>query len=263
MTGYFGTDQQIKLQRAADDAFAWMSETPGACNPGRFLGTDDPERLSWDKIYEVLERDQVFGFRLTQSGEVDNVVRKLSERGYRIDFWDVFVAGRIEAERATSSVLSDGLPNGFKELSSLKNAGHANTKRVQVFMASNGIVPFSGSMLVGEFGPATTVVVLDQSGELAATAHGYFPHNAHSPHHRVAWGGLVAVSPEHRGVGLGKYINAKMIANCFSLLRAKTVHEFVAKTNIPSRKMVESSGLQLDPTCQSGIAVAAGGRFTS
>ena len=63
--------------------------------------------------------------------------------GYRIDFWDVFVAGRIEAERATSSVLSDGLPNGFKELSSLKNAGHANTKRVQVFMASNGIVPFS------------------------------------------------------------------------------------------------------------------------
>jgi RimJ/RimL family protein N-acetyltransferase len=130
-------------------------------------------------------------------------------------------------------------------------------------MASNGIAPFSGSMLVGEFGPATTVIILDGRGEVAAAAHGYFPHNSHSLHNESAWGGLVAVSPDHRGSGLGKYVNAKMVANCISILGARSVHEFVAATNIPSRKMVEASGLRLDPTLTSGIAVAGGERFTS
>jgi len=262
MAGYVGTEQQMALQRSADDAIDWMNTTPGACNPGRSLGTDDPDRFGWDKIFEVLERDKIFAFRLMRSDQVDQIAKMLSKHGYRLDLWDVFIADRAESERRTSSILANGLPEGFAERPQLESAGHPDTKRVQSFMVANGVVPFSGSMLTGAFGPVTTVVILDEQGEVAAAAHGYLPHNKFSPHHESAWGGLVAVSPDHRGKGLGKYVNARMVSNCFSGLGAKTVHELVTESNVPSRRMVEASGLQLDLTLKCGGATTGTGRFT-
>ena len=62
---------------------------------------------------------------------------------------------------------------------------------------------------------------------------------------------------------LGKYVNAKMVSDCFSRLDAESIHELVAASNTPSRKMVEASGLRLDPTVKCGIAMSGGeGRFT-
>lgn len=48
-------------------------------------------------------------------------------------------------------------------------------------MAANGVMPLSGSMLVGEFGPAVTIAFADAAGEIVAAAHTYFAHNEHSP----------------------------------------------------------------------------------
>lgn len=262
MAGYFGTEQQITLQKSADDAIDWMGATPGACNPGRCLGTDDPDRLGWDKIFEILKRDKVFAFRLMHIDQVDQIAKTLSKHGYRLDLWDVFIADRATSERKTSPILEEGLPDGFFERPQLEGDQHPDTRKVQSFMVTNGVVPFSGSMLTGTFGPVTTIVILDEHGEIAAAAHGYLPHNKFSPHHGSAWGGLVAVSPDHRGKGLGKYVNARMVSHCFSMLDAKTVHELVTETNIPSRRMVEASGLQLDPTLRCGGATAGTERFT-
>ena len=262
MTGYVGTEQQIILQKSADDAFDWMSTTAGACNPGRSLGTDDPDRLGWDKILEILDRDKIFAFRLMRSDQVAQIAGTLSKYGYRLDLWDVFIVDRSKSERKTSTILANGLPDGFSERSPLEGDEHPDTMKVQSFMVANGVVPFSGSMLAGVFGPVTTIVILDGQGEIAATAHGYLPHNKFSQHHESAWGGLVAVSPAHRGKGLGKYVNAKMVSNCFSVLGAKTVHELVTESNIPSRRMVEASGLQLNPLLKCGGATAGTDRFT-
>jgi RimJ/RimL family protein N-acetyltransferase len=262
MAGYFGTKHQIELLKSAERAVEWMGKTPGACNPCRFLGTDDPDRLGWDTIFDTLERDQIFGFRLIRSENVDEVSIKLSERGYRFDAWDVFMANAGEAESKTFPVIASGLPDRFYDLSRLEGAEHADTRKVQSFLAANGIAPFSGSMLVGDLGPVTTVVVVDQHEEIAAVAHGYLPHNEFSPHSKSAWAGLIAVSPACRGQGLGKYVNAKIVANCFSALGADTVYELVSSDNVPSRKMVEASGLQLDPAFKSGAATAGNERFT-
>ena len=60
---------------------------------------------------------------------------------------------------------------------------------------------FSGSMLVGDVAPATTVAIGDRDGNVVAAAHGYLPHNTYSDYHLHAWGGLVAVADSHRGRG--------------------------------------------------------------
>ncbi|PHQ72192.1 MAG: GNAT family N-acetyltransferase [Sneathiella sp.] len=262
MAGYIGTDQQIALQEIAERAFDWMAATPGACNSGRSLGTDDPDRLGWDIILKFLERDKVFAFRLIRSAQVDGITKTLSEHGYRLDLWDVFLANRADSHEKVSAIVADGLPNGFCETPLLESGEHPETRKIQAFMVANGISPFSGAMLAGEFGQVTTVVVNDEKGEVAATAHGYLPHNNFSQYHKSAWGGLVAVSPNHRGKKLGKYVNAKMVSNCFSLLGAETVYELVTESNIPSRRMVEASGLKLSPSLKCGGATAGANRFT-
>jgi hypothetical protein len=114
MPGYFGTSQQQELQARVESAAQWITHTPGACNPGRFLATDDPGRLRRDKIFETLDRDDAFSFQLIRSDDLNAISSKLAERQYRIDFWDVFVATRSEAELAVSSILEEGLSNEFR-----------------------------------------------------------------------------------------------------------------------------------------------------
>ncbi len=263
VAGYFGSDQQQALQLKSEQTHAWAMSTPGAVNSGRLMGTDDPDLLGWDRIFSSLEQDGVFAFRLMPADRAGSIRERLAEKGYRIDTWDVFLADRIGAEAAVSHVLGGPLPNGFRMILDPPGADSSDMADLQAFVASNGVAPFSGSMLAGEFGPTVLIRIVDQAGNLAAAAHGYLPHNRHSRHHRSAWGGMVAVSPDHRGSGLGRYANALMVRECFASLGAETVHEFVSTTNVPSRRMVEASGLRHDPGLLGGIAVpAAGERFT-
>ena len=263
MAGFFGTEQQMALQAAAEKARDWTLNTPGACDPGRFLGTDNPDLLGWDTLFDILKRDGVFGFRLIPSEETEAISRRLQAHNCKIDFWDVFVATREEAVPASTAILAAGLPDGFRYCPELQDAESADMAALQAFMAEQGIAPFSGTKLAGLDGPALTVAIVDADNTLAAAAHCYFSYNRFSPYKKWAWGGLVAVSPKHRGMGLGKFVNAKMVSECFSRFDADCIHELVAATNMPSRKMVEASGLRLDPALKCGIAMVGGeGRFT-
>lgn len=263
MPGYFGTDVQAALQRRTDDHAEWLFSTPGFCHPGRFFATDALELVDWDMIFEILDRDGVFGFRLLPVAHEAEVVRRLGERSCRIDFWEILVATAADAQAAAGRIVADGLPDGLHYAALPEDAEAGGVAAVQAFLAENGIVPFSGSMLIGEFRPAVTLAVADDRNRIVAVAHAYRPHNDHGGFGGWAWGGLVAVAPDHRGGGLGRFVNARMIEVGIDRLDASHVYEQVAATNVPSRRMVEASGLRLDPRWRSGIAVRDGGRFTA
>ncbi|BBK40838.1 hypothetical protein STVA_08580 [Allostella vacuolata] len=254
MSGYFGTETQKRLQARADASVNFINATAGACQTGRTMGCDDPDRLGWERIKEFLDRDGVCGFRLIPKGKVDELRSRLTMWNCRFDSWDVFLADRASALAASEEILAHGLPDGLTELDRPTDPEGARTVEVQALMSAAGVVPFSGSLLVGAFGPATTVAIGDDNGTVVATAHGYLPHNAHSAYHRHAWGGLVAVAESQRGKGLGNYINARMIVSVFRDLDATHVYELVSATNIPSRRMVESCGLHAEPALVCGIA---------
>lgn len=168
------------------------------------------------------------------------------------------MANRNDAVVASSTVISLGLPKGYSYFPELHEAESREMVKVQSFMVENGIAPFSGSKLADLDSPAVTIAIVDERNNLAAVAHAYLSYNKYSQYNRCAWGGLVAVSPSHRGMGLGKFVYAKMVYECFSRLDVESIHERVAASNIPSRKMVEASGLRLDPTVKCGIAMSNG-----
>ena len=255
MSGYFGTERQQRLQARAEESVDFIKVTPGACQAGRSMGCDDPDEFGWDRIDEILDRDGVCGFRMLPIGKADEIRSRLVRRNFRFDSWNVFVADRASALAASEAIISRGLPEGLTDLERAIDPEGDYTVRIQALMGAAGVAPFSGSLLAGALGPATTVASGDGNGIIIAAAHGYLPHNAHSAYHRHAWGGLVAVAESQRGKGLGNNINARMIVSVFRDLGATHVYELVSASNIPSRRMVESCGLRLEPGLVCGIAL--------
>lgn len=255
MAGYFGTEIQKRLQKIAEESAGFIAATPGACQAGRMMGCDDPEMLGWDRIAEFVTRDGVCAFRLLDARQIKELKVQLARRDCRLDTWDVFIGDRERALAASQTIISAGMPDGLAELKMTADPDDQLTESVQMFMAEAGIVPFSGSMLVGSVGPAATALIGNGDGTLVATAHGYLPHNVFSHFHRYAWGGLVAVSEKHRGKGLGKFINALIIRNVFERLYASHVYELVSAGDTASRRMVEACGLHHDPAFVCGIAM--------
>lgn len=263
MPGYFGSQAQQDLQRQAEANADFISKTPGLCQTGRTMGCDDPGRFGWERITAALHRDGVFGFRLLSIEDADQVRSRLVGTDYRFDTWDVFIAERGAALAASDEILARGLPDELVELDRPTDPESEYTRNIQALMSEAGIVPFSGSLLAGTLGPAMTTTIADRDGRLVAAAHCYLPHNAHSPYHRHAWGGLVAVSQSWRGRGLGRFVNARMIRSAFGDLKATHIYELVSATNIVSRKMVEACGLRHEPNLLCGIVTAnEGARFT-
>lgn len=254
MSGYFGTETQRRLQAQAEANADFIQATPGACQGGRVMGCDDPERLGWDRIERVLERDGFFGFRMLPAEKVEQLKSRLARSNFRFDTWEVFLADRASALAASEAIVRKGLPDGLTDLEMPTEPEDAYTVRIQELMGDAGIVPFSGSLLVGAAGPATTVVAGEPAGAIAAVAHGHLPHNVHSLYRQHAWGGLVAVAESQRGKGLGTYINARMVVSVFRDLDATHVYELVSATNMPSLRMVEACGLQHEPGLVCGIA---------
>lgn len=194
MSGYFGMEAQQRMQMQAEASVDFINATPGACQTGRTMGCDDPDRFGWERIAEFLHRDGICGFRLLSTNKADEIRTRLAGEDYRFDTWDVFVADRATALAASESIISRGPPDGLAELEKPTDAESAYTGRIQALMGATGIVPFSGSLLTGAIGSGTTVAIGDRDENVVAAAHGYLPHNSYSPYPRYAWGGLVAVA---------------------------------------------------------------------
>jgi hypothetical protein len=62
--GLFGNAAQRKLQAGALAAASEYRDTPGAVFAARMAGTDDPEKLGWDRIEGILRNDGAITFRM-------------------------------------------------------------------------------------------------------------------------------------------------------------------------------------------------------
>jgi len=262
MAGYLGTEQQVRLQRVVDEQHDWLMRQAGACDAGRMLGCDDVEHLGWEQLLTLLRRDGALAFRLLPAATQDALRSRLAAAGYGLDTWDAYVAPATAARAVLAPLLAKGLPDDLHLATLGEDPEGQPVRSLQAFMLDNGIVPFSGSQLLGRRSPAATLALADAAGRWVAAAHCYRPHNRHSPRHHWAWGGLVCVSPAARGRGLGSLVNALMVQAAIERLGADCIYELVSSSNLASRRMVECCGLRLDPARVCGIASQGGARYT-
>ena len=262
MHGYFGTPSQQRLQARVADMAGWIDSTPGACNSGRAFGCDDLDALGWNAMNEIVARDGALTFRLIPGDRRTQLSDWAAQNNFRVDFWDVFVAERGTVLAASDIVLSQELPGALRLGPVPREAEGAYIEAIHNLMISNGVAPYAGSFLAGHQQPAETAVVLDQSDAPIAVAFGHKPHNKHSAFGDYAYGGAVAVSPDHRARGLGKRVNALIAKRVLSNLGGTHFYEFVGADNEVSRRMVESCGLSHNPQLFGAIAVDGDSKFT-
>ncbi|RWK63532.1 hypothetical protein [Mesorhizobium sp.] len=105
MSGYFGTEVQQRLQAQAEASVDFINATPGACQTGRTMGCDDPDRFGWELIDKILNRDGICGFRMIPAGKADELKSRLAKGGFRFDSWDVFSADRASALAASEAII--------------------------------------------------------------------------------------------------------------------------------------------------------------
>ena len=241
-----------------DSLLRWAEETPGACNGGRAVATDDPDRLGWNVIETRIHEDGVFVFRHLTADDVERVRARVSEWGYDLHTWRVFhgVAGEIAAHRRSSTA-----PAGY-QIAIETNARDETVSEVSGFLKIHGIAPFTARNLSGHAAPSALVTARDADGTLRATAFGYFAFNRFSPWCGTAWCGLVAVDQSARGSGLGRAVNDVSIDTMVNQHGAIGVVEYAAEDNIPSRRMIEGSGLTLRDDIVTAAATTEGTRHT-
>lgn len=263
MECYFGTDQQVRLQKKVDELTDWCLNTKGAVNGGRFLGTDDYHALGWEQTIELIKEHGVFTFRMIPVEKLDELRSELSKHDIRFDSWNVFSADDETIATYTKPYTYGLLPSGYAIVEEKELSDVAVISEIQQCMAGCGVVPFTGSMLSGRSLSSVTLAIRNENGNIIATAFGYFPYNRFSERATTAWGGLVSVDESQRGKKLGVLINALMVRGCVEKLGATMVQEYAAATNTRSRRMIERSGLRLDPSVVSGIATTGSSRFTA
>lgn len=257
-TGLYGNDAQRRLQTVFLASLDAARATPGAVFAARMPGTDDPDRLGWDRIAATLRDTGAITFRMISTDACPKIERRLADIGCEITLWDVFDGPRDAILAACDGHLAtprdDLVPVGPQAI-----ADPGFLEEVQAFMAACGVAPYPAQVLSGQSGPATLAVLTDPAdGSIAATAFSYFPYNRHSPHHATAWAGLVTVREDMRKRGVGLRVNALALTAAVTELGAERVQEYARTSNIASCRMIERCGLRLRPDARSGIAQPAG-----
>jgi hypothetical protein len=245
-----GARLAAKIEALAD----WVAATPGAAQGGRLMATDDPERLGWDRIEAHLREDGLFAFRHIPVTACAAIESRLAALGFGAHVWRAFhgTAAGIPARRRPAA-----RPVGYR-IAAERRPSAATVAAAASFLDAHGIRPFVPVLLRGRAGPSILVTARNADGRLRALAYGHFPFNAHSPWHRTAWCGLVAVDAAARGSGLGRAVNDAAVDAMLHGLGADGIVEYAAEDNEASCRMIEGSGLVLREDIVNLIASPAG-----
>lgn len=256
--GLYGSAAQRRLQAASLASLDATRETPGAVFAARMPGTDDPDRLGWDRIADTLREAGAITFRMIPADACPDIERRLADIGCEITWWDVFDGPGDTIATACDAILANPRDDLVPAPAPAAD-GAAFFEQVQAFMAARGVAPYPAQVLSGQTGAASLSVLTDPAdGTIAATAFAYLPYNRHSPHHATAWAGLVAVREDMRGRGVGVRVNALALKAAVTQFGAERVQEYARTSNIASCRMIERCGLRLRPDARSGIAQPAG-----
>ena len=260
--GFFGTEMQVRLQKLAYEARGRIAETPGLFFSGRMIGIDDFDALGQAGVQTLLAEQGMLNTRLMTKDAHERWTALFEANQLRVDDALVFMGETRTVREAIASILASPLPDGLRLAKDLTHEDAQRFPDLQRFMVAHGVAPVYGASLV-ESNEASTIVIEDEAGMVRAIAHTYFPHNRFNPNHRNAWGGLVAVDTNLRGLGLGRIVNALMLDRAINRLGATDVYEVASRTNEPSRRMIEGCGLSLRPDLTASFIVPLdAGRFT-
>lgn len=240
---YYGTPKIQALQKARDEQVADLIDMPGAVIHARTFSSDDPTALGWSYLRNVMSDEGFVTLRGVDQVTIEMAKKELSEFDPNLHVWDLFMADAQTVRDVCGTIVDAGLPEGLLRVAESELTPE-KVREVQAFLTDQGVSPFSADALRGKLFQAQLIAFQNIDGRIVAAGFAAMTHNRHSPFHKSAWVGLIAIDPTLRGLGLGNYMDALCNLAAVVELGATSTMEFVAQDNVPSRAMLERCGLR-------------------
>lgn len=262
MAEFVGTEAQISIQKRMRDRQSWIARTPGAANGGRVLAFDDPERVGWDKVAELVRADELAAFPMFPKQAILAMIRDHLGPHWKTPDWQVFLGTPESVLSASQSIMdSYDLPPGWC-IDAQERPDNGKISAVQSLNAATGVAPYPAFFSRGDAVPIVTVCISDENGELVASASAIMRYHPESRLGGCVFAGMASVSLAQRAKGLGKLVNAAVMVESHARFQWKMAKEQVAADNRASQAMIEACGLRRDEDRVSVAAINSEEGFT-
>jgi len=243
MPEFMGTDRSIALQRRLRDRQPEIDRSQHLVNGARIMHFLDPEKTGWGKVRELAEEDGLVGFPVVSPDDTICMIKDQLGARWETSVFDALLGDAARVLSACATVIDAvGLPAGWR--ASMHDCpDERQITEVQALNAETGVSPYPAYYMRSEFLPVLTACIRDDQGKLVATASVADRYHRDSRLGGHVFAGMVSVSDENRGRGLGKLINALALVESQRRFGWRVATEHVAVDNAVSRSMILACGL--------------------
>ena len=262
MPEFMGTESSVALQRRLRDRQREIDRSPHLVNGGRILHILAPEKTGWGRVRELAEEDGLVGFPVVSPDETIRMIKDQLGAHWEPSVFDALLGDADRVLGACATVIDAvGLPGGWR--TSMQNCpDEQQIAEVQALNAETGVSPYPAYYRRSEVLPVLTACIRDDQGKLVATASVADRYHRDSRLGGHVFAGMVSVSDENRGRGLGKLINALALVESQRRFGWRVATEQVAADNAVSRSMILACGLDPSRGLTSITATAPDAGFT-
>jgi hypothetical protein len=262
MAEFLGDDATIARQKAILERAGECKEKPWLASGGRTQNYVEPSEETWPEALAIAEADGLLTLALMPRPLIEELVASRFGAGWGAHYWDALVGASDPVLAASRKVLSDvRLPEGWS-YESLDYLDEDNIRAFQDLNAACGVSANPAYMMQGVTCPTMSTMVRDASGALMAVSWAAMFYHPASRLGDVVFVGLVSVAESARGLGLGKYVNARVLVDSHAAMGWGRATEFVATDNPASRAMALACGLDHEAGLVASVVTRGGGRFT-
>ncbi len=243
MPDFLGSESAIALQKRIRDRNPVIAKSPDLVNGGRVMHFLDPAQTGWDQVRRYAEEDRAVGFvGVTLEPTLTNIRSNLGP-DWETPYWLAMTGTRNKILPACETIRAAiSLPDGWR-ISAHQEPDDSLISEIQSLNQVTGVSPYPAYYMRSEPFPVLTMCLHDKTGTLVATASVADRYHAESRLSGWVFDGMVSVSEDHRGKGLGKLVNALALLESAERFQWHVASEQVAPDNVPSKAMIEACGL--------------------
>lgn len=262
MAEFIGTENSIALQMRLRDRQPEIAGSPNLVNGGRILHFLDPQDTGWTRVKELAQEDGLAGFPIVEQETVLEQITQHLGVHWKTPVWHALL-GSVDQVLSACEVVINAveLPDGWHTIMHDCPDDDEITE-IQALNSEAGVSPYPAYYTRSEAVPVLTACIRNCDGTLVATASVADRYHAQSRLADHVFVGMVSVSGNCRGKGLGKLVNALVLVESQERFGWKVATEQVAPDNPVSRAMIIACGLDHSAGLTSIAAINSDEKFS-
>jgi hypothetical protein len=234
---FFGSPAKVSLMRRSQTLWLLLRDDPRFSYYGRTIFVSG-ERPDTARLIASLARLTGASFAtFFPKSSVVALFAELHSLGLSTDRHEHFRGGDEAYAVAKQTVREVAIPSGLSLVRIGSQSGSNLLKELADLWEECGVMPVPGSVMRGLSQRGVVFVAIDRQGKPVSAASSFAMHHPDSIHANDVFWGMLATSPEWRGMKLGLLLGAHAIIHMWENEGARGFSTGVRAENHPSRAL--------------------------